>query len=417
MHIVFVTNELATKDFPSGGLGTFVSNMSRIIKRHGHQVSIILVTTQERLIQIDSSINCYNVFVEKEDWSKLEEISFLFSNQDKENIDSIRKIFVSVEKCRLVREKIKEINSSSKVDIVQYCNHGGFSLFAERNIPYVVRISGFLNIIFGNGDKPMGSIAFRDNPETVTQKFENDILRKSKYVIAPSQLLCDICSNELGLSCELLESPFELCEDDWDYSIVNSLEKKYVLYFGTMRYGKGIHVIAGLLREFLSKYPEYTFVLVGMRTELVYDGKRVDSVSYVMNSAGEFADRIRIFNSLNRQSLYPIIKRAELCVLPSRIENFSNACVEAMAMGKIVIATDGASYEQLIENGKNGFLCERDNEIDFLYTICKVIALNQGEKKQIERRAQESVKKLKPDIILGRYIDYYKKVIRDWHAS
>ncbi len=39
------------------------------------------------------------------------------------------------------------------------------------------------------------------------------------------------------------------------------------------------------------------------------------------------------------------------------MDNFPNACIEAMYFSKVVIGTDGASFEQLITHGKNGLLC------------------------------------------------------------
>ncbi len=46
--------------------------------------------------------------------------------------------------------------------------------------------------------------------------------------------------------------------------------------------------------------------------------------------------------------------------LPSRIDNLTNTCIESMALGKVVIGTQGAIFEQLIEDGVNCFLCRID---------------------------------------------------------
>jgi glycosyltransferase involved in cell wall biosynthesis len=43
-------------------------------------------------------------------------------------------------------------------------------------------------------------------------------------------------------------------------------------------------------------------------------------------------------------------------VLPSLVDNLPNACLEAMALGKPVIGTSGASFEELLTDGISGFL-------------------------------------------------------------
>ena len=82
-----------------------------------------------------------------------------------------------------------------------------------------------------------------------------------------------------------------------------------------------------------------------------------------------------------------------------------------MAMGKIVIGTRGASFEQLIDDGKNGFLGERDNADSFYRCVEKVLGLSDEEKCEIERNAKATVKRLEPDAVYENFTQYYQKVI------
>ncbi len=88
------------------------------------------------------------------------------------------------------------------------------------------------------------------------------------------------------------------------------------------------------------------------------DGAMID---YVRAQAGALHYKIIYPGVLPHAQLLPIIEHASAVVLPSRIDNFPNTCLEAMACGKIVIGTRGTSFEQLIDDGISSFVqrCRR----------------------------------------------------------
>lgn len=68
---------------------------------------------------------------------------------------------------------------------------------------------------------------------------------------------------------------------------------------------------------------------------------------------------------------YPYIRQADLYVQPSRFEGYPMTILEAMALGKPILATVNAAEEQ-ISSGENGLLCGADPEsiaegIEYLY--------------------------------------------------
>ena len=71
---------------------------------------------------------------------------------------------------------------------------------------------------------------------------------------------------------------------------------------------------------------------------------------------GRFASRLVVLENLPHRKLFPIIAGARLVALPSLIDNLPNACLEAMGLGKVVIGTRGTSFDELIDDGVNGFL-------------------------------------------------------------
>jgi glycosyltransferase involved in cell wall biosynthesis len=109
--------------------------------------------------------------------------------------------------------------------------------------------------------------------------------------------------------------------------------------------------------------------------------------------------------------LYPIIQNADFVVLPSLMDNFPNACIEAMYFGKVVIGTDGASFEQLIDNGVNGFLCKINDPQDLLCKMNGAASLNANEKRKMCEKAHERITLLRPEIVVKKLLRFYQYVI------
>jgi len=86
--------------------------------------------------------------------------------------------------------------------------------------------------------------------------------------------------------------------------------------------------------------------------------------------------------------------------------------IEAMALKKVVIGTDGTSFEQLITDKESGFLCKTDDPDDLLRVMNKVIALTSQEREQIGENAYARIQQLDPDIVVNSLVSLYKSVIR-----
>lgn len=418
MNIIFVTNEFDTAEKSFGGLATFTANIARLFYKNGHKVRILMVSTKEEPREFDEGIPIENVFLKKEDWEKLKQVAEIYNPDDSKKAGSNRGQMVYLFKAKITSERIKELNKEEKVDIVHFCNHGAFSLFMGDDIPYVTRISGLLNIIGGGADELNGSISFEDNTVSLTEKIDNLALTYSKYVISPSQVYAKILNDSMGINASVIESPFCMEEKGWDFSLYDEVlkNKQYVLFWGALRYMKGIEVIAKFVKPFLNNHRDMLFVFVGDDRPLkgtIYG--EITGSEYIKKSAGEFEDRALYLGMQPRIRLYPLVKNATVCLLPSRIENLSNACIEAMALGKVVVATNGASYEQLIEDGISGFLCERDNPSSFYNTIDRVLKLSEEEMLAIGKKARERVERMSPDNAYRSFFEYYTNVIQKWN--
>lgn len=93
------------------------------------------------------------------------------------------------------------------------------------------------------------------------------------------------------------------------------------MHYGSLKYLKGIHIVAQLAERFLRENSNMYLVLAGNSEEILDKSvKKIRAHELVIQSVGRYADRVLYAGRLVREQLYPLIQNAELCLLPSRIE-------------------------------------------------------------------------------------------------
>lgn len=113
-----------------------------------------------------------------------------------------------------------------------------------------------------------------------------------------------------------------------------------VAYVGRLETVKGVDDLLAVMNDVLLKYPYVHFYFVG-------DARRAPDV--VKAYAGP-----RVHFLGYRKDVASILKNIDIFVLPSYAEGLPNALMEAMALGKVCIATNVGGVRILLRNGENG---------------------------------------------------------------
>jgi glycosyltransferase involved in cell wall biosynthesis len=129
-------------------------------------------------------------------------------------------------------------------------------------------------------------------------------------------------------------------------------EARYMLYFGRLEIRKGTDVLIDALPAVLSAHPDVHCVFIG--EDLAYNG--VPFVQYAQERCAEVSSRVHFLPRMAHPELFKIVAHAALVVLPSRWENFANTCLEAMMLGRPIVATSGSGFDEAITDGVDGLL-------------------------------------------------------------
>ena len=105
------------------------------------------------------------------------------------------------------------------------------------------------------------------------------------------------------------------------------------------------------------------------------------------------------------------LANADVFVLPSRSEGFSNAIIEAMAAGLPVIATDVGGNAEAVEDGVSGIIVPPEDPVALAEAIADL--LSDPVRAQAMGAAGKAIvaRKFSLDAMMGRIVGLYKKVL------
>ena len=263
-------------------------------------------------------------------------------------------------------------NLKKRIDIVQYSSI--VPIIDLKFIPNCVRIASYTKGYYEAYDIEPYNKDF--------DAAENQMFRRNNFVFGPSKCIADAIKRELRLDkrIQIIETPFVRYTGDLDERYYNEIRGlDYVLFFGTLGRLKGCFDLAEIIYDVLDKYRDLYFVFVGKQVQWK-DQWPIDFIKY---KAKEYSGRIVYFDKMGHESLFPIVSGANFCLMPSRTENFSNTCVEAMSLNKIVLGSS-PFFEQMIKDGETGFLCEAGDPQSMKNKIFQILSLSDSSRRIIE---------------------------------
>ncbi len=104
------------------------------------------------------------------------------------------------------------------------------------------------------------------------------------------------------------------------------------------------------------------------------------------------------------------LQEADIFVLPSSREGLPQSLIEAMALGKIVIASDTLGAKEVIKDGKNGFLFKIGDNVGLKEKINHVLNMKKPEISVVQKNARNSVKSFKWNIIIKKLDNLIKNL-------
>jgi glycogen(starch) synthase len=325
---------LVTPEYPPtpgiGGIGTHVAATAAALARRGHEVTI--VTPGEAGVTVESDVTV---------------------------VRQRRRTLPAWVPRRAVAERL-----IAQVDIARACRRArpevvqapeweaqGWLMARWGRFPFVTHLATPTFVV----DELNHGRPSRDT--TVVRWMEHDQARRSRLVYAPTKSIVARVAPRWGLD----PATIEVVPDPVDIEGIRrlgrgdpplSMPARVIVFNGRLERRKGIEVLGEALPSVLEAHPDVEAVLVGRDTNA--EGGRL--MARFRRATESVADRIHVLGQLPKAKALAVVARATLVVLPSIWENFGTVCLEAMALGRPVVASDGTGFAEVIRTGVDGWL-------------------------------------------------------------
>jgi phosphatidylinositol alpha-1,6-mannosyltransferase len=189
--------------------------------------------------------------------------------------------------------------------------------------------------------KPAAKILFR--PEKYNLNEADRIITVSEFTRSEAVDYYGLNKDELTIVNNGVD--LEKFGGDWNFG--NNL-----LFVGHLVSRKGPQMLLDSFEK-LRDNEELELTFVG-------SGRMKEELVEVAKSEG-LGDRVHFRENISDEELRELYSKSIFC-MPSAYEGFGMVYIEAMASGAPVIASKDTAIEEVVENGENGFLVERDSD-------------------------------------------------------
>ncbi len=151
-----------------------------------------------------------------------------------------------------------------------------------------------------------------------------------------------------GVNVEIYYPTLEKAKERTELNLTN---KYSIGIFGRVRESKGLNEFVEALCQVLPKFPEYNAVIVGETTPkfIPFEKKLKEMID-----KNNLNNRFQWLGKVSFSNIPKLFRAMDLVCAVSRNEGFGLTCLEAMASGVPVIATQTGGFEMVIQKGLDG---------------------------------------------------------------
>lgn len=355
LKIGFLTTEYPTEGF-TGGIGSYVRQMVQSLAGLGHSVFVLFHTSAAEGISWDGAVPVYKFhasgFGSQLPWPVGKGASLVFAR------------------------RLAKLANQLDLDLLEAPEWLGLTAFLglvkSEKLHVIVRLHTCSSIIrSSNNSRPT---SLRERIDNVRRDWaEKRAIITADTVTAVSKSIGAQTSSALHLA----KADFEVVPNSVNVSAQRQSNaeagRPVILFVGRLEWRKGTDLLIRAIPSVLRAQPDVLFRLAGLDTLTAPGGTSMKEYLQQLLPTGA-ASNVEFCGHLGPTQLENMFCEASVCVFPSRYEGLPMVCLEAMARGKAIVATDLPGFCELISDGENGLITKSEDPQDLASALVRLIA-------------------------------------------
>jgi glycosyltransferase involved in cell wall biosynthesis len=377
MHIVFLTHEYPKKDMNGGGIGSFVQFLSRELIKENIRVSIV-------------GLNNNNTYEESEDFGvniyRVAKSKWLFG-----------KFFQHTKR---ILSKIDELSKIEEVDIVEG---------SELNFAFFPKKTAYKKVIRLHGGHHFFALELDKKTAFWRSYQEKKSFNKADAYIAVSTYVGKQTQKYLNINFPFTTIYNSVDTNKFKPNPKIQIKENSLLFVGTVCEKKGVKQLIETIPIIKRDYPKIKLNIVG-RDWNFKDGSSY--INYLKKNVikDNFKANINFIGAVPHEKITEYLNTAAICVFPSHMEAMPIAWLEALAMGKIVVASNIGPGNEAIKNYETGVLIDPYSPNEIADAIMELLETN---KTHLGKNARKDVlERFNVDSIKSQNIEFYKSLLK-----
>lgn len=377
MHICFLCNEYPPG--PHGGVGSFTQTLGRGLVARGHRVTAVGVYRGgDEHVENDEGVSVVRLA-----HSSIPRTGFV--------VNGLR-----------LRQSLTRIHEAAAIDVLDGPELSLSTVAKEFPVAKVIRMNvghHFFAVTLGKKPRPWRSWLEH-------RSFEN-----ANHLCAVSSFVADTTRDLLHLNGR----PIEILPNPVDTTFFCPRpevqeEDGLILFVGTVCEKKGVRQLIQAMPQIVKAVPNATLQIVGRDW---FDPESHQSFTKYMCRLipPELKSHITFTGPINHSALPNLIAAAAVCAYPSHMEAQGIVLIEAMAMGKSVVASETGPGPEVIEDGVSGLLCNPRDPVSIAEKIITLL-MNADLRRQLGDQARSRVGSMfSTHVLIERNEGFYRRCI------
>jgi glycosyltransferase involved in cell wall biosynthesis len=364
------------KGVNGGGIGTLVQFLSRMLVKKDIKVSVIGISKEfTNKNTFDQGVQIYRLAKSKWKLGKFYD-------------HTIR-----------ILSKINELDKEEPLDIVEG---------SELNFAFFPRITSYKKIIRLHGGHHFFANELDKKPAIWRSFQEKQSFKKADGYIAVSDYVGRQTQKYLHFKFKYSVIYNSVDTAKFHVADITKLQHNTLLFVGTVCEKKGIRQLVQAMPLIKKEIPSIKLKIVG-RDLIDKNGKSY--IAYLKSYIdSDLEENVQIIGSVPHSEVAKYIERAHLCVYPSHMEAMPIAWLEALSMGKTLIASDIGPGHETVINGVTGLLV---NPFDIKGLASSIVEVLNNKNFDIYGKSarEDIISRFNVDRIIAKNIQYYNKIL------